>query len=101
MSSGQRWLAALSPCLLVASTAFTYWATSGLETPLFLACVTFALWLDVQGRHSVALGVAMLATLTRPEGALLAAVLLAFWVRRTEWKRPRSWLLPALYVLFL
>jgi hypothetical protein len=101
LSPRLQWLAALLPWLLVASTSFMYWSTAGLETPLFLTWVTVALMLDARGRSASAICAAAVATLTRPEGALLAAVLLALGLRRDGWKRIRSWKLPAFFAMFL
>jgi hypothetical protein len=97
----RRWLAALAPWLLLSSTAFSYWSTSGLETPLFLAVVTVALLLDARERSTAATLAAVAATLTRPEGALVALVVLVSAVRRSGPKRLRSWTLPLAYGAFV
>ncbi|MCZ6508761.1 MAG: hypothetical protein O7A04_12050 [Acidobacteria bacterium] len=92
----RRWLgtgalAALGATLsLAASVSWTFWANSGLETPLFGLLVT-ATWLVLWGpaatsnRGSIQLGIlaAMLA-LTRPEGIAVAAALpfALAWLRR-------------------
>jgi hypothetical protein len=65
---------------LLASAAFARWAVSGMETPLFAALVAAALAADARARHGLATGLALLATLTRPEGALVAASLFGFRV---------------------
>jgi hypothetical protein len=87
----QRWLATLAPWLLLSSTSFAYWATSGLETPLFVAAVTTALALDTRGRSAEATFAAAVATLTRPEGVLVALVVLASAVRQGGWRRFGAW----------
>jgi hypothetical protein len=98
----QRWLAALAPWLLVSSTAFSYWMTSGLETPLFVAAVTAALLLDSRERRADATLAACVATLTRPEGVLVALVVLtSAMANHGEWRRLRSWRLPLLYGAFV
>ena len=56
LPASRRWLAALAPWILLASTPFPAWATSGLETPLFLATATAALAFqarDRMGWHTV------------------------------------------------
>src|SRR6185436_15428532 len=90
LSPERRWLAAAAPWLLLASTSFGFWATAGLETPLFVAAVTLALLFDARGRSGAATAVAALATLVRPDGVLIGAVVLASAVQKSGWKRPRS-----------
>lgn len=97
----QRWFAAFAPWLLVSSTAFSYWATSGLETPLFVAAVTAALVLDARGRSADATLAAGVATLTRPDGVLVALVVLASVVKERGWRRFGSWRLPLFFGAFL
>jgi hypothetical protein len=72
--------------LLVADGSFARWAVDGLETPLFALLVTAAVWLEIaekrrlHGRRGpswsgIVLG---LAALTRPEGALVFALIVAY-----------------------
>ncbi|MCC6904343.1 MAG: hypothetical protein IT326_00775, partial [Anaerolineae bacterium] len=66
------------------------WFTLGLETALWLALCLFAVWLyvtDHEANAALALG---LATLVRPEGLLLALVLIAHgaFTRRSYWVFP-------------
>jgi uncharacterized sulfatase len=75
LPASRRWLAALAPWILLACTPFPAWATSGLETPLFLAAATAALAFQARDRMGWAAGALAIATLTRPEGALLAVLL--------------------------
>ncbi len=76
-----RWLCAVPVVLLAATRSVAVWSTSGLETRLFeLLVVAAALRLVVEiesalaGRPSrpVAAGLFALATLTRPDGLLIA-----------------------------
>jgi arabinofuranosyltransferase len=69
-------LAALAPWLVLGSTSFAIWTVSGLETPLFSALVVAALVAQARGRQTTATAACVLATLTRPEGVLVAAVTL-------------------------
>jgi arabinofuranosyltransferase len=69
-------LAALSPWLVLACTTFALWTTSGLETPLFSALVLAALVAEARRRPTIAMVACVVATLTRPEGVLVAAVIL-------------------------
>lgn len=57
--------------------ALGWWAGSGMETALFAALVTLALWLHVRaGARSIAAPLCLaLASMTRPEGWLLSALL--------------------------
>jgi hypothetical protein len=50
-------------------------ALSGMETSLFVMLCTFVIFLVLRERFFIAFGVAFLAVLTRPEAALLAAIL--------------------------
>jgi hypothetical protein len=77
---GSRAAPAQAVALLVAlSPPLAVWATSGLETPLFCAFVTWGVWLVVEGLEAgrlpmmaaILLGA---AALTRPEGILVGAV---------------------------
>jgi arabinofuranosyltransferase len=65
-------------------------ATGGMETSLFVLLALSVLGLAAQGKQpALAAGLAGLATLVRPEGALLAAVVVIWtWVaRRNHWSR--------------
>lgn len=76
--SGKRdWIGALVALLLAAWPPFACWAVSGMETLLFTALVTAALYFYVRhGEYSFASPViTALAGLTRPEGWLLAFLL--------------------------
>ncbi len=94
----RAWLAALAPALVLCSTAFPRWSTSGMETPLFVAAVTAALWAQAAGRMGWATACVCVATLTRPDGAVLAAVVFGFLLPRlrSDWPRvlagPAVWL---------
>ena len=70
----QLWVGALAPWLLLSATPFPVWATSGMETLLFTAAATAALAAQARGRIGAASVWLAVATLTRPEGALLALV---------------------------
>jgi hypothetical protein len=98
----KRWIAALAPLLLLAWIGFPGWALSGLETPLFAATVAVSLAAEARKRIGVATIAAMGATLTRPEGPLLAAVVLGLAVlggRPQERRRALAWGL--VYAAFL
>lgn len=74
-------LTGLPGLLLAANPSFCYWATGGMETPLFALLCLLAADLLIRGRNrpaSLALAGLTLgaACLTRPEGALVAAILL-------------------------
>jgi hypothetical protein len=77
-------LAALAPALVLCSIAFPRWATSGMETPLFVAGVVAALWAQAAGRMGWATACVCVATLTRPDGAVLAAVVFGFLLPRVR-----------------
>lgn len=81
-----RWLAWLSGALVAVNSAFALHSTTGLETTLFSAWVLLGLW-ALQAEQSTGRwrGSALffaLATLTRPEGLVVAAaVLVARYLR--------------------
>jgi arabinofuranosyltransferase len=69
----------LASLLLATSTSFALWAVAGLETPVYALCVTAAFALTLarpdSGIKRFSMGVLLaLITLSRPEGALIAAV---------------------------
>ena len=66
------WPAVFAPWVVLASVPFTVWATSGMETPLFTAAVTAAFAAEQRGWLRSATALAIVATLTRPEGVLVA-----------------------------
>ncbi len=80
-ASAAAWLVLVSP-------AFAGWATLGMETPLFALLTTAALAAHARGRIGAAALTACLATLTRPEGVLVAAVVLGSHVLGA-WHRER------------
>lgn len=85
---------ALVLALVVGSAPVAAWTSSGLETPLFAALVALSLG-EVAAlsdapstrRAAIAGGLVALATLTRPEGALLGLVLFGWLVARTATRR--------------
>jgi hypothetical protein len=92
----RRWLylGALGAGLWVAvNPALSYWAVAGLETGLFVFLVTLALERLAAGAR---LGWALLAlaTLTRPEGALVFAVCLGWYLWREPARIARGWVTP-------
>lgn len=99
-SGGSAW-AGLAPWLVLASTPFARWATSGLETPLFAAAGAGALAAGAAGRMGWATALALAAALTRPEGALLAGLLHASDALRRGWRswRPAAWTATVLLAL--
>lgn len=86
---GGHWLAGVAPLLILASNSFACWSLSGLETPLFAWAVTAALRAYALGRMGQVAAWSICASLTRPEGALLAGVLLGWdWLMRVRQHRP-------------
>jgi arabinofuranosyltransferase len=91
---GERLFNALVLLALAVSAPVAAWTMGGLETALFAALCTwaFVLAIDVQrepsARRGALLGLLLaLATLTRPEGALVAAIVwlvLAAWLARSK-----------------
>lgn len=69
-------LAILAPFAVLANNAYASWSVSGLETVLFSALVALAMFFCVRERMLYAAIVCILAAMTRPEGVLLAGILL-------------------------
>ncbi len=76
------WLAGFAPLLLLSSPSFAVWSSSGMETPLFTAALTAALAAEARRRAAWLTAALAVASLTRPEGALAAAVLYGFHLYR-------------------
>jgi hypothetical protein len=83
------WLAGLAPWIVWSSAAFGVWSPSGLETPLFAALTTATLLAADRGYRVLAPVCALAATLTRPEGGIVASVVLVqlAWPRSAGWKQ--------------
>jgi uncharacterized sulfatase len=81
---------ALAPWILLSATPFPIWATSGMETLLFTAAATAALAAQARGRIAAASFWLSVATLTRPEGALLALVVFVVHFTTTGTSSPAS-----------
>lgn len=93
----RTWLCALAPLPVLASNSFATWTLSGLETPLFVALTSAALLAQLRGRMGWATAAAIAATLTRPDGVLVAVVIYAAEVLpklrdpRNLFTRPSHW----------
>lgn len=72
----KRWLAPLAPAVLFASQSFTLWSAAGMETPLFALIAVCGFIAAHQSRRRLVVLCCILSVLTRPDGVLLAAVLL-------------------------
>jgi hypothetical protein len=99
------WWDLFAPTLLAISSGYACWCTGGLETQMFtFFCTLGMLWL-YGGERPIASGIAFaLAALTRPEGALVAAVAAGIWLvwdlgsRRALLPRAAHWLWGAVFV---
>lgn len=81
---------AVTAAVLVAGyPAVAWWAASGMETLLFTCLLTASMWRHVRdGATSIAAPVCLaLASMTRPEAWLLAAVLCLDVTRKGPWRR--------------
>jgi len=96
------WVAGIAPWLVLSFVSFAYWATSGMETPLFTALVTATLAAHARGRLAWAALAAFLASATRPDGVLVAGVVFGLHVLGS-WRveRWRALLWPAVYSLLM
>lgn len=74
--------ALFAPLLLLASNSFVHWTMSGLETSLFGALIVGALLAYQYQKMWVVSWLLVGATMTRPEGVILAALLLGWhWLQ--------------------
>ncbi len=95
----RAWIAAVAAWVLVSSLPFALWATSGMETALFTAATLVALAAHARGRVGGATLAAAVATLTRPDGVLVAATIYAFHLVENGREGWRAWRWPAVYTL--
>lgn len=95
------YIAGLTPWIVLATSPFAFWATSGMETHLFAATTTAAFVAQARERFGFATLFATLATLTRPDGALVAAILFGFQILLFRKDRRWSWTYPISYLLVL
>jgi hypothetical protein len=102
LERSQAWVAGLAPWLVLSFVSFACWATSGMETPLFAALCTATLAAHARKRPGWTALAAFLASVTRPEGVLVAGVVFGFLVLET-WRerRWRALLWPAVYGLLM
>jgi hypothetical protein len=96
LSPKHRLLASVAPWLVLATTAFPVWATSGLETPLFAALTTLALIGEQRQSPLAVVTASVAATLVRPEGVLVAAVVFGALLLRDRTRRA-TWAALAVY----
>jgi arabinofuranosyltransferase len=86
------WIALTAPAMLAAMPAYACWASSGMEALPVACLLAVALWLYV-GDHSslIVPAVLALAIMTRPDAAVIAAVIGAerffYWRGRAEFWR--------------
>ncbi len=101
LAPSRAWIAAVPVAIVVSFTGFVYWPISGMETPMFVAAVTFALAAHVRNRlgwTTLAVGI---ATLTRPEGALLAGIVFTHHLATSRGDGWRRWRWPCVYAFLL
>jgi hypothetical protein len=93
-----QWLVGLGLVLLALNTAFTAWATAGLENPLYTLLLCLMLWVAIRGivRGHMGPGTALLAGLlacalamTRPDGIVFAAAYPVLLLTRLLERSPR------------
>ncbi|MBN1654679.1 MAG: hypothetical protein JXA30_12985 [Deltaproteobacteria bacterium] len=84
------WLAGFAPVLLLSSASFTCWSSSGMETALFVAATTSAFVAYAGNRVGLLVLALSLATMTRPDGILVAFVLFAFLILQERGRLRRA-----------
>ncbi len=65
------------PFLLITNGSFAYWAISGMETTLYSLLILYGLYLATE-KNGLYIPILTIATLTRPEGALVFLIVLIF-----------------------
>jgi hypothetical protein len=101
LRKSQSWCAAIAAWIVFTSPVFARWTTSGMETPLFAATVMGAFAAQAHGRFGWAALAVSLATLTRPEGALVASSIFGFRLIEEGFRNRRAWAGPIAYVALL
>ena len=76
---------------------FTYRYVEGMETPVYMALIVFALWAATERRRMMALTLGALATLVRPDGLAVLAVVAGAIALQRRWSWPTA--LPAAILL--
>ncbi len=95
------WIAAMAALALWGSTGFAYWSISGLETPLVVAAVLFALAAQARNRMGLATLAAAIATATRPDAGLVAVAIYGFQLA-SHWREGwQAWRWPILFGAFV
>ncbi len=95
----RRWTLAGSVAVgfwVAVNPAMEYWSVAGLETAMFAFLVTLTLERLLAG-SPVCWSVAVLATLTRPEGGLLFVLCYAWYLLRQPQTITARWMKPLLY----
>jgi hypothetical protein len=83
--------------LLPTTVAYT---VGGLETPVYVLTCVMALFLTQRGRHKAALVWGALATVIRPDGFLvLAVILLAAWTKFKNYRQLIKWTMPTIVII--
>lgn len=92
-----RFWACVPPLIIVASPYSAYWCTKGMETALFTAFITATLAAQARNAWRTTTLLAILMTLTRPDGILIAACVLAPAVLRAYHGERRLLTYPMVY----
>lgn len=94
--SRKNWITLLAFGVLLCSTTFATWTTSGLETRQFTALTVAAVF--AASRYRKGSGIILrsslfagLAALTRPEGMLVGCMCIGFMVADSWWRRSFRW----------
>ncbi len=96
----QAFVGGIAAWVVLALLPFSYWTTSGMETPLFAALVTATLCAELRDRPGWAVVAVLAASATRPEGVLVAGLVFG-WRVLDRWREDGASVLlwPAVYGL--
>ena len=85
------WIAGLAPLVVLSSPALPYFGTSGMETLAFVALIVGALAAHARSQRGLATLLLCLTIIMRPDGAIVAGVVLGFILLEDGIFEPRSW----------
>ncbi len=88
--SGSAWAGVAAAAVVASSASVAAYGPSALETPLFAALLLAVLLAVVADRPLAAGLLVAAATMTRPDGAVVAIVVLGWLLARREWRSARA-----------
>ena len=97
---GAVFAAGLTALITGTTLSFAYWSVSGLETSAFAFMFLLSVWGGIK-RNPIVIPALVMATMLRPEGFLLAVILLVMDIITQRRLTRNAILAAALYIIFL